>query len=110
MPDPTIEATDGHGPLTGTGYPNWTVTVADGAGNVLGTPRVDASGNWSLSLNSNLPIGTVIRMAQTDDADVTRTAETTVRAGAVDPSNVNTKYTVTEGAKIADGVEAHAVT
>ncbi|MBO9624080.1 MAG: BapA prefix-like domain-containing protein [Sphingomonas sp.] len=118
---PVIAPTDGS-PVTGTAEPNTSVTLTDGAGNVIasGIP-VDGSGNWSYTPVSPLANGTIVNATATDAAGNTSAPDTeTVDAAAppaptiapTDGSPVtgtaepNTSITLTDGAGavIASGI------
>ncbi|MDR6270528.1 invasin domain 3-containing protein [Arthrobacter russicus] len=107
MVDPAINPSDGY-QLTGKGQAGFTVTVTDAAGNVLGTPTVDANGNWTLTPSTRVATGTVVRVAQTDDANVTRTAQTTI--GSPAPDARKSEFVVSTGDRAANGTASHTVT
>ncbi|MCW1250697.1 Ig-like domain-containing protein, partial [Acaricomes phytoseiuli] len=83
-------------PAAGVTIGDW---VSNGDGTYTATVVSTVAGSKAVTVSFD---GAAIRADKNTDAVFV--------AGAVDPSNVNTKYTVTEGAKIADGVEAHTVT
>ena len=107
MVDPVINPSDGY-QLTGKGQAGFTVTVTDAAGNVLGTPTVDANGNWTLTPSTRVATGTVVRVAQTDDANVTRTGQTTI--GSPAPDAQKSEFVVSTGDRAANGTASHTVT
>ncbi|HBO3461169.1 TPA: Ig-like domain repeat protein, partial [Pseudomonas aeruginosa] len=79
--------------LNGTAEPGSTVTLTDGNGNPIGQTTADGSGNWSFTLGSQLPNGTVVNVTASDAAGNTSPpATTTVDSSLpsipqVDPSN-----------------------
>ncbi|WP_106639813.1 Ig-like domain-containing protein [Allosphingosinicella vermicomposti] len=62
---PSIEPTNG-AEIAGTAEAGATVTVTDGAGNMIGTDVADADGNWSITPTPALADGTVVTATATD--------------------------------------------
>lgn len=65
---PTLAISPDGTTVTGTGEPGATVTVRDGAGNVVGTTPVGADGNFTLSLTPPRTNGETLAAVQTDAA------------------------------------------
>ncbi len=71
---PTGTTNDPRPAITGTGQPGATVTVTDGAGEVIGTATVGSDGKWSVKPGNDLPEGTVNITAQQNAGGQTSTA------------------------------------
>ncbi|WP_416547868.1 beta strand repeat-containing protein [Limnohabitans sp. DCL3] len=76
---PVITPTNGRGEILGTGEAGATVTLVDGANNVIGTAVVAADGTWSLTPSATIANGTALSVTQTDVAgNVSNPGTTTV--------------------------------
>src|SRR5690606_28274391 len=64
---PEVTGFDGE-TVVGQAEPNSTVEVKDAAGNILGTAKADAEGNFSVALDSPVADGTEVKVTATDAA------------------------------------------
>ncbi|OJX79832.1 Ig-like domain-containing protein [Leifsonia sp. 71-9] len=81
---PVLASTDGK-TVTGTAEPGSTVTVTDGAGNVVGKVVADDSGAFTLTPESPLADGTKLTATATDEAGNASGPSNTVTVDAVAP-------------------------
>ncbi|ACQ81027.1 Ig domain protein group 1 domain protein [Beutenbergia cavernae DSM 12333] len=87
--------------VEGTGEPGATVTVTDGGGTVVCTAAVDATGAWSCTPSSPLPVGeTTLVAAQTDPSDNTSEPSAPVTVTVDDTAPAPPQLDPTNGAEV----------
>ena len=74
---PLVDASNG-GTLSGTAEPNSSISITDGAGNLIAQVTADGAGAWSYTPGTALPNGTVVNVTATDAAGNTSATGTTV--------------------------------